>query len=89
MIVFSGTVWKNEKFSLIEKIFREINNYFSKTVAFTKLLSKKRERNLLSLHNVEKREIFFHSLKKQFRQMNNLVISLVKPLLSRNLCEKV
>ena len=29
------------------------------------------------------------SLTKKFRQINNLVISLVKPLLSRNFCEKI
>ena len=41
------TVWKNEKFGLTEKIFRQINSLvsdlFSKTVAFTKLLPKKCE----------------------------------------------
>ena len=40
---------ENAKFSLTEKIFREINslifsNFFSKTVDFTKFLSKKYER---------------------------------------------
>ena len=36
-------MWKNEEFSLTEKIFRETNylvTAFSKTVAFTKFLSK-------------------------------------------------
>ena len=37
------TVWKNEKFSLTEKIFREINSLVTsleKNVAFTKFSSK-------------------------------------------------
>ena len=36
------TVWKNEKFGLTEKIFRQINssNFLSKNVAFTKFLPK-------------------------------------------------
>ena len=42
------TVWKNEKFTFIEKIFRQINSLVtylaSKTVTFTKFLPKMRER---------------------------------------------
>ena len=38
-----NTVWKDENFSLTEKIFREINSIvtyaFRKTIAFTKVLS--------------------------------------------------
>ena len=39
------TVWKNEKFTLTEEKFREINSckFFNKNVAFTKFLSKKCE----------------------------------------------
>ena len=37
------TVWKNEKFSLTEKIFREIN-LLSENVYFTEFLPKKVER---------------------------------------------
>ena len=37
-------VWKNEKLSITEKIFREINSFFSKNIAFTKFLSKMCER---------------------------------------------
>ena len=37
-------------------------------------------------HSVEKREILSH--QKIFRQINSLVTYLVKPLLSRNFCQK-
>ena len=37
-------------------------------------------------HKVEKREILSH--RKKIREMNSLVISLVKTLLSRNFCKK-
>ena len=37
------------------------------------------------MHSVEKREIL---TKEIFRQINSLVIYLVKPLLSRNFCQK-
>ena len=39
-------------------------------------------------HSVEKRNEKFSLTEKKFRQINYLVISLVKPLLSRNFCEK-
>ena len=39
-------------------------------------------RNIFWLHSVEKRKILSHS--KKFRQINYLVISLVKSLISRN-----
>ena len=38
-------------------------------------------------HCVEKREILSH--KKKIRQINSLVTYLVKPLLSRNFCQKI
>ena len=38
--------------------------------------------------SVEKREIISHLTERNFRQINWLVISLVKPLLSRNFCKK-
>ena len=38
------------------------------------------------MHSVEKREIDFH--EKIFREINSLVTSLGKPLLSRNFCQK-
>ena len=44
------------------------------------------EELLSTLHNVEKREIFSH--RKKFRQINSLVTYFVKPLLSRNFCQK-
>ena len=34
------TVWKNEKFTVTEKKFRQIN-FFSKNVTFTKFLQQK------------------------------------------------
>ena len=37
-------------------------------------------------HSVEKREIYSH--QKIFREINFLVTSLVKPLVSRNFCQK-
>ena len=41
----------------------------------------------LCSHSAEKRQILSHTEKK-IRQINYLVISLVKPLLSRNFCQK-
>ena len=40
------------------------------------------------MHSVEKREILSLSQKKKFRQIHSLVTYLVKPLLSRNFCQK-
>ena len=42
---YHSELWKNEKFSHHQKIFREINscNLFSKTITFTKFLPKMRE----------------------------------------------
>ena len=42
---------------------------------------------MYELHSVEKREILSHQNKK-FRQINSLVTYLVKPLLSRNFCQR-
>ena len=40
------------------------------------------------LHRVEKREFLSHRIIKQFfREINSLVISIVKTLLSRNFCQ--
>ena len=39
-----------------------------------------------STYSVEKREIISHT--EFFRQINYLLISLVKPLFSRNFCQK-
>ena len=45
--------------------------------------------SLHAFHSVEKREILSHKKKKRKnRQINSLAISLVKPLLSRNFCQK-
>ena len=56
-----STVWRNETFSLIQKIFRQINSLviyvFRKAVTFTKFLPKMRERILVistpQCHSVE------------------------------------
>ena len=50
------------------------SNFFSETNAFTKFLRKKCEREFLQF--------------PQFRQINSLVIYLVKTLLLRNFCQK-
>ena len=48
VVQLHNVMWKNVKFSLIKKIFRQINSLvtylFSKTVTFTKFLPKMRER---------------------------------------------
>ena len=81
------TVWKNEKFSLTEKKFRQLNYL---VISFMKVLRKKYERAFLqfphcALHSVEK---WKNTHKKILRQINSLVISLAKKfttkLLSRN-----
>ena len=78
--VTHSVLWKNEKFGLTEKIFRQIN---SLVVCLEKpLLSRNFCRK-----SVEKRKIWSH--QKIFRQINYLVISLVKALLSRNFCQNV
>ena len=48
-IVLHIVLWKNEKFGLTDKIFRQINYvviFFSEEVAFTNFLPKKRESKL-------------------------------------------
>ena len=50
-------MWKNEKFSLTENYFREINSLvisFSKDVTFTKFLPKKLEREFPQFPHCEK-----------------------------------
>ena len=53
-------------------LVREISFYFS----------------TLTVHIVEKRQILIYSHWKKIRQINYLVISSVKPILSRNFCQK-
>ena len=63
------------------KIYSHLfSNFFSKHVAFTKFLTKKCESKFLFLPHCGKNAKF--SVK--FRQITDLVISLVKMLLSRN-----
>ena len=84
-------ITKSKSLYITWKIIREItlqrdySLYSLEKVEFTEFLSK----NVMmrAHHGMEKREILSHW--KKFRQINHLVISLVKPLLSRNFCEKV
>ena len=66
------------------------SNFFSKNVAFTKFLPKNVRKNFCNFHSVFftvwKNEKFTVTNKK-FRQINSLVLSLVKTLLSRNFCQ--
>ena len=67
--------------------------FFSKIVDFTKLLPKKRKSKFSKLphfdeHHATSGKIKNLVLPKVFRQINSLVISLLKTLLSRNFCQK-
>ena len=70
-----------------------LHNSATHSVEYTKFLyisrffeRKFRETNFFSKHSVEKLRIYSHW--KFFRQTNYLVISLVKPVFSRNFCQK-
>ena len=90
-----STVWKNEKFGLTEKIFRQIN---SLVICLVKpLLSRNFCRKSVRLkfhnfhtvvrHSVEKQEIL--SDQKNISSNQELLFSyLVKPLISRNIFQK-
>ena len=62
--------------------------YSTEKVDFTEnsFLSKKAKKEKLTLYSVENEK--FGLTKKIFRQINYLVLSLVKTLLSRNFCQK-
>ena len=88
------TVWKNGKFSLTEKKFRQINYLvisLVKPLLSRNFCEKSVRENSGNFHTValrsEENEKFTLT-KKIFRQINYLVISLVKMLLSRNFCQK-
>ena len=87
IVIKYGVIFNwNWKFTLSTKIYRQINSLAIlssvKTVVFTKFLVK-----MTTDHRVQwKNEKFPHW--NFFRQINYLVISLVKPLLSRNFCGK-
>ena len=81
--------WKNEKFTLAEKIFRQIN-YSENSLVKTRF---HRFHEFFVRRDFERFSLFpnsqWHCLtKKIFRQSNSLVISLVKTLLSPNFCQK-
>ena len=65
------------------------SNFFSKNVAFAKFLPKMCESEFLKLpHSAVWKNERISLTKKIFRQINFLVISLVKKLLSRNFFPK-
>ena len=71
------TVWKNEKFSLTKKIFRQINSlssdFFSKNITFTKFLEKMCETNSQQFsHCAVWKNEKFSLTEKQFRQITYL-----------------
>ena len=89
------TVWKDEKFSLTKKIFRQINSLLISLVKA--LLSRNFCQKCVRLncsdfhtvaadHSMWKNEKFTLAAKF-FRQINSSVISLVKSLVSRNFCK--
>ena len=92
-----ATVWKNAKFTLIENIFRQITSLvisLVKTLISRKIGQKGVRVNFHNFHTVrfpqytvEKWKNYSHLTQKIFRQINSLIISLVKSLLSRNFCQ--
>ena len=91
------TVWKKEKFTAMPRNFFSSNQFgtrfislaLSKTVSLTEFLLQNRDRkfrNFDSLSVTWKNEKFTLT-EKIFRQIKSFV-TLVKPLLSRNLCQK-
>ena len=61
-------------------------NIFSVRVNFRNFHTVLQKFTTFTYHSVEKRDILSHQWK--FRQINSLVTYLVKPLLSRNFCQK-
>ena len=81
---------KNVKLSLTKTFFREINssNSFSKSIVFTKYLSNECESKFPQFSHClsdERRNFWW----KIFREVNSLENSKVKPLISRNFCQKM
>ena len=60
-----STVWKNEKFTVTQEKFRQINS--SKNVTFTKFLPKIGETKSQHTHCVE---IYSHAFLAKFRESN-------------------
>ena len=88
------TLWKNEKFTLTEKKFRQMNYLVTllvtvwKNEKFTVTLEKFHQINSLVLSLVKtllSRNFCQRSLTLNFRKFHTV---LVKPLLSRNFCKK-
>ena len=80
--------------SASRKIFRQINSLVTSLVKpllsrnFCQKRVREKFRNFHSVMHTLWKLQKFSLTEKKFRQINYLVISLVKPLLSRNLCQK-
>ena len=76
--------WKEKRFLNI--LFFFVKSIFSPCSVFTEFFLKNCQ-DTIPLHSVEKRAILSHW--KKFRQIKYLVISLVKPLFSRDFCKEI
>ena len=87
-------MWKNEKFTLTEEKFRQINYLVISLVK--PLLSRNLCQKCVGINRSNFHTTYaaawklrkFTFTEKIFRQSTYLVISLVKMLLSRNICQK-
>ena len=89
------TVWKNEKFTLTQNFSRQINYLvilLVKPLLSRNFCQKRVRANVCNFHTVYYATLWkndkFTLTEIFFRQINYLVILLVKPLLSRNFCQK-
>ena len=78
-------MWKNNEFTLTWKIFRQTDLVLLMNLISRNLCEKSRIQYIGTVWKDEK----FSLTEKKFRQNNSLVTSLVKPLISRNFCEKL
>ena len=78
-------MWKNNEFTLTLKIFRQTDLVLLMNLISRNLCEKSRIQYIGTVWKDEK----FSLTEKKFRQNNSLVTSLVKPLISRNFCEKI
>ena len=95
ILLLSHTVWRNEKFSLAEKKFRQINDYL--VISLVKpLLSRNfceysvRE-NFCNLHyvshSVEKREILCHKKTREIINLFSKTVDFTKVLSKKSVRE--
>ena len=85
------TLWKNEKFTLTKKIFRQIN-YLVIYLVVNPPLSRNYCQNCVTENSRNSHTVMWKNEKfsltgKKFRQINYLVIYLVNLPLSRNFCQ--